>query len=259
MHGNLIIENLKIISSRYKFSEKILICPTFAIGHQILENLTREYSGFSWINFKVKTILALAEEIAEEEIYEKNLKKISFLETNFIIDEIFMDLAENARLKYFEKLLINTGIINAISGAIIELKFAGVDAGDLDDNFFINKNKAHDIKLIYKLYDEKLKSRYLADSPDIINIAVKKLNRINFSLEEFNSIKTINEASKHSLNIISDIDRSKVFIIFARYNIEKIEKDFIKLLCGQDLIVIGEKKVFGFKRPQKRLIPSDSF
>ena len=226
--GNLLIDSLVAISNENFLSEKILICPNFDIGYQILENLTR--SGNNWVNYKVKTIQSLAEDIAEEEIYKRNLKKISLLEINFLVDHIFTKLSEDNFLKYFEKHIINTGIINLISSNLLELKFAGISYPQLKDNYFINKNKANDLKLIYKSYEESLKEKYLIDSAGIINLALSR---------------------------ILSPDSQKIYIALAKYNYKKIEKDFLSLYCGDNLLIIGEEKVFNLKRPINRLSHSN--
>ncbi|MBN1298999.1 MAG: hypothetical protein JW997_04865, partial [Actinobacteria bacterium] len=131
-------KNLSIIAQRHFFAEKILVCPSFISGHQMLENLTREGGGFSWLNFKVKTVQALARELVQEHICRSGLKIISPIEAGFFIDEIFSGLAQRGKLKYFERQIINTGIIKAITSGLAELKYAGLKPEMLKDSFFIN-------------------------------------------------------------------------------------------------------------------------
>ena len=96
--NNVLIDSLKKISAENFLSEKIIICPSFNIGNQILENLAK--SGFSWINFKTETINSLAVRIAETEIYKRNLKVISLMEVNFLMDKVEKSFLKSKSLTY---------------------------------------------------------------------------------------------------------------------------------------------------------------
>ncbi|MHB1345879.1 MAG: hypothetical protein ACYCXK_00150, partial [Candidatus Humimicrobiaceae bacterium] len=110
---NNLINSLKAISAENFLAEKIIICPSFETGNQILENLVR--SGQNWINFKIGTIYSLAFRVVETKIHERNLKAITPAEISFLIDEIFIKLSLENTLKYFKKQTINTGLVKAIS------------------------------------------------------------------------------------------------------------------------------------------------
>ena len=52
MNSTLVV--LSEIIKQYPMDEKLLFVPSYSIGHQIGESLSR--SGTSWINLKVKTL-----------------------------------------------------------------------------------------------------------------------------------------------------------------------------------------------------------
>ena len=167
--NNLLIESLKSISRNNLLAEKIIISSSFDTGNQILENLVR--SGQSWINFKTETINSLAVKIAETEIYKRNLKAVSTVEINFLMDEVFTKLSEENFLKYFKKQAVNKGLIKALSENISGLKFAGITPEEINAGSMINKNKASDLKLIYRSYENILNEKSLIDPAGIISLA----------------------------------------------------------------------------------------
>ncbi|MHB1275479.1 MAG: PD-(D/E)XK nuclease family protein [Candidatus Humimicrobiaceae bacterium] len=230
--NNLLINSLKNISEQNFLTEKILVCPSFGIGNQILENLAK--SGCSWINYKTETINSLATQITETEIYERNLKAVSLMEINFLMDEIFTKLSEESALKYFKKHAVNKGIIKALSENITELKLAGITPEGLEDSFFINKNKASDLKLIFKRYENILKEKSLIDFAGIISLA--------------NAILTDNAVSK-----TCNPNKDKIFIVPAKNNFKKIERYFLNIISSNRLSVINEEKVYNLERPKNRL------
>lgn len=223
---NTLITKLNQIIQKYRFDEKILIVPGFDIGNQILQDLSRNNSG--WINFKAATVESLASEVAEEKLLKDKIEKISSIESDFLIDTIFTELAEEGSLKYFEKHIINTGIINAITDIIIELKMSAVSPQDLKKEDFIDPKKVEDIKLIFSRYEGTLKEKRLADTADIIAFACKILDS--------------NGAP----------DNSVKYIVLSRYANTPIEKKFLISISGNDLIIIGEEEVYGLTVPKNR-------
>ena len=240
--NNLLINSLKNISEQNFLTEKILVCPSFDIGNQILENLAK--SGCSWINFKTETINSLAVWTAEIEIYKRDLKAISLIEVNFLMDKIFTKLSEENALKYFKKNAVNKGIIKALSENITELKLAGITPEGLKDSFFINKNKASDLRLIFKGYENTLKEKSLIDYAGIILLA--------------NAVLALNAVSK-----TYEFSKDKIFIVPAKNNYKKIERDFLNSISSNRLIIISEEKAYNLERPKNRFdadnnIPADS-
>ena len=222
---NTLISKLKLISNKYKFIEKILVVPGFDIGHQILGNVAS--SGSGWINFKVATVASLSEEIIEEKLYKEKLDRISILESNFLVDEIFTKLSDLGRLKYFKKHTINTGIISSIANIIAELKSSEISYADLKNKYFVSSSKAEDLKLIFLEYEKMLKGNKLVDLADIINGACGLIKN-NINLED------------------------KKYIVLSRYTVSNVEKKFLVKLCGRNLIIVDEEEIYGIKDPKNK-------
>ena len=221
---NLLISGLNALIKKYRFQEKILITPSLYTGQQILQHLTRESPG--WINIRPSTAGLIAEDIAEPEMIKNDTRVISRVESNIIIDSIFSDLARESKLSYFKKNIINTGIIDAITAIIAELKMSGMVFTDLDTKHFINPQKAKDIKLMYRQYEETLAEKNLIDYPELINMSLGILGKKK---------KEKSEAK---------------YIVLSRYKNTPLEVELINAISGGAPIIIGEEKIYGLPEPK---------
>ena len=80
---NQTIKALSEIIKRHPLAEKLLFVPSYSMGHQIGELLSR--SGTSWINLRVTTVSGYAHELLALEIGVKRIRLIDFLEQLLII------------------------------------------------------------------------------------------------------------------------------------------------------------------------------
>ena len=223
---NCLILKLNQLNKKHRFDEKILIVPDHNTGNQILQDLSKNSPG--WINFKTATAGSLASEIAAPELLNSKIEKISSIESTFIIDTIFTELAEADSLMYFEKYIINSGIISAITAIIVELKMAGLSITDIKEEHFIDPNKGKDIKLIFSKYQDYLKEMGLADIADIIAAACMITDKSPVA------------------------DSSIKYIVLSRYANTPLEKKFINSISGSGPIIISEEDVYGIDRPKNR-------
>ena len=168
---NKLISELSSLNNKYPTAEKILIVPDYQIGHQILENLAR--SGTHWINFRLATPSSLASEVAEETIIKDKLEFLSGTENLAIVDDIFSRLWESAKLKYFKKHSVNKGIIEALSKTIRELRISGFTSDGIKKDYFVDKAKSDDIRLILSEYEKVLSKKRLIDGAGFLNEAFK--------------------------------------------------------------------------------------
>jgi hypothetical protein len=240
-----LISSLKKIATDHLFEEKILICPGFETGHQILQNLS--LTGQKWLNFHVKTLLSIAEETAAPKISASGKKRISFQGQIFLVDTIFSSLYSKKKLVYFEKLEINSGLVRAITRNINELKSAAVCPGDIMPEDFLVPGKGRDIKLIFSEYEHMLAEKNLLDRQDILNAAVKVLAA---------------KVSKPAANLKEGCS-ARLFIAPARFSLCLLEREFLDALLKSEpeskLIVLPEPYVAGVSRPKNRLAADDAF
>ncbi len=85
---NKTIQVLSEVIKENPLKEKLLFVPSYSIGHQIGEYLSR--SGTSWINLRMTTVSGYAHERAGLELGSKGIRLIDFLEQLLIIERYTM-------------------------------------------------------------------------------------------------------------------------------------------------------------------------
>ena len=84
---NQTLTALSEIIKRHPLEEKLLFVPSYSMGHQIGELLSR--SGTSWINLRATTVSGYAHEVLALEIGAKGIRLIDFLEELLIVEKIY--------------------------------------------------------------------------------------------------------------------------------------------------------------------------
>ncbi len=202
--------------------EKTLIVADRATGQHILQNLAR--TGTSWINFNVKIATSLAHELVEERFTVEGLRALSSLGSQAVIDSVFNALADAGSLKYFKKHPVNKGIVEALTRTVRELRLNGIMSNDLKKGCFIDPNKEADLRLILSEYEKTLEAQKLVDNARLFLMALEELRK----------------------------DKAKgvcKYFILTRQYMRGIEREFVKNLCGDDLIVIDEDPAIGLHVP----------
>ncbi len=219
---NNLISELADVSQKYPRAEKILIMPDYQTGRQALENLVR--SGTPWINFRVKTVESLATEFVKDALIEEGLERLSSVGMQLVVDSVFNDLADSKKLKYFEKHPVNKGMVEALTRTVRELRVSGINSGNLKKGCFLSLAKENDIRFILSEYEKTLKGKKLIDTAGLIEMAIANIGKD----------KETGECK---------------YLIFSRHYMRGIEKEFVKKLCGKELVVIKEDPVFGLDKP----------
>lgn len=231
---NKLIASLSEYCKKYPRDEKVFIVPNYQTGHQILEHLAR--SGVSWINFRLATVSSLALEIAGDILVSQKLRFINTVGTEAIVEGIFNELADAGKLQYFEKHPINKGMVEALTKTVRELRIAGIVSEQIKPGaikYAIKKEKENDIYLVLSSYEKMLAdSRFsgreenkLIDRAGVINLAMKNIGK-------------------------EPGNRTKQFCILPRHYLSGIEKEFIRKMCADNLIVLKEDEVYGLEQPE---------
>lgn len=162
------ILELKDFCRKNKLDEKLFIISSRSIGRQMINKMAR--NGFPSINLRSVTLKRLAFEILEKDIIEKETLIVDDILGNSLIIAILKDLAISYNDSFFKPGLINSKTAEEVYKTIIELKYSGLGA------FPTMK----DLDKIYSKYEEKLKSLNAMDHPDIIRVATKSSNVIEY-------------------------------------------------------------------------------
>ena len=81
---NETVQALAEICGQWQLDEKLLFVPSYSVGHQIGEVLSR--SGTSWINLRVTTVSGYAHERVGLEIGSKGIRLIDSVEQLLVVE-----------------------------------------------------------------------------------------------------------------------------------------------------------------------------
>ena len=118
--------------------EKILFVPSYSIGHQIGECLSR--SGTSWINLRVTTGSGYAQERVGLDLGSKGTRLIDFLEQLLIIERMYREACDlKPEDRYFEGAEEIPGILKCLTRAIHEMRMEGLGHKKINPKAFIDQ------------------------------------------------------------------------------------------------------------------------
>jgi ATP-dependent helicase/nuclease subunit B len=202
--------------------EKIFVVPTYQIGHQIGENLTK--AGHSWVNLRFVTLPSLAQEYVGFNIAQNNFIQIPESSAKILLNRVFSALLDEGRLDYFGELKPSPGIIRALHGTLFALRMAGITIDNLSADDFISTKKGNEIRLLLKTYEEELEKKRYIDLPGLYSLTLKNAGA-------------------------STGDKKYVFIL-QNSSLSHIENEFLRRIAGENLILVPQDPVMGIKRPR---------
>lgn len=218
-----IISALRDICREYPLKEKVLVTPDYRLGREVLSALSR--SAAPWVNFTLATASSLAGEIAGDAMVSQGLKRVSGAGIMAIVEDVFSDLSDSGRLRYFEKHQTNSGIINALTGVIMELRTKGIQPSSISEKDLIKPEKAGDIRLIFSEYEKRLREKKLVDKAGLTSLAIENLGKTR-------------------------PDQGREYVIFSRYYMSGLERRFMELVSKGRLHVVDDGQVVGIKPPK---------
>ena len=209
--------------------EKIFVVPSYQVGHQIGESLTK--SGNSWVNLRFVTLPSLAQEYAGFDTMEDDYSQISQSSAMILLNRVFSVLLDEGKLDYFGELKPSPGIIRALYGTLYALRMAGITVDDLSADDFINENKGNEIRLLLKKYEEELEKKRYIDLPGLYAMALT------------NALKPTGAST----------GGQKYFLILQNSSLSHLENKFFKKIAGENLVRIPQDPVMGIIRPRHYL------
>ena len=225
---NQLQKALSVIFNDHRLREKILIVPSFSLGHQITESLVRNDN--SYINLRINTLSSLAHEIIALDLVKESITVLSETSILIIIEDLFTEIRERND-SYFHNLEPKEGMVDALARALRELRMYGIRSDDLSPENFLSDKKGTEIKELLDKYESVLKDSHYADKPEILRRTVEKL-----------------KIEKSTTN-----DKLYLFLSDSPYTV--LEKEFIEALPGEK-VVLPHDKVKGFVFPQRYLEPA---
>jgi RecB family exonuclease len=168
-----LISRLAEVCREHLLTEKILVVPSLAIGHQIADAVAQ--SGTPWVNLRVETMRTLADAIAGFELAREGVTVLSRAQALAII-EYACDRTLGAD-SYFSALLGRPGLYRAIKRSIDDLRFAGIRPGSLPEGAFEDHRKAVDLARVVATYEQELADRKFIDRYGVLARAIDMLKK----------------------------------------------------------------------------------
>jgi RecB family exonuclease len=209
---NQTLKALSEVVKQFPLDEKLLFVPSYSIGHQIGECLSR--SGTSWVNLRVTTVRGYAQEMVALNLGSKGIRLIDFLEQLLIVERIYherCDLKPGDR--YFEGAEEIPGILKCLTRAIRETRMEGLTEKSIDPKAFTVPSKGKELVWLHKAYEDYLEENLVIDQAGLIEMAIEKM-----------------EMEKPT--------KGKRVLVLSDFPFSKLEKRLVRLLGGEDLVVL---------------------
>jgi len=220
---NILIQSLAEYCGEHLLDEKIFVVPSYQVGHQIGESLTK--AGHSWVNLRFATLPSLAQEYAGLDLSQGDVSQISESSAVILLNKVFSAFLDEGRLGYFGELKPSPGIIRALHKSLYALRMDGIKSDDLAPESFINEKKGQEIRLILKSYEEELERNKFIDLPGLYFQALESADN-------------------------NPVNQEKYFLILQNSSLSKLETEFLTKIAGENLILVPQDPVIGIERPR---------
>ncbi len=224
---NILLKNLARVSRDNPFADKKLVVPEYQSGHQLLEALAR--NGTGWMNIEPLTPGRLAADYAGDMLTGSDYRIAEPGELLSITAELLEEMRTKGELKYFSELEGIEGPAAILHGALMELRMAGVEAGSMDAGQFEDPRKGKELIALLGRYDKSLEGKGLFDQTWLYLKAIERLKQHDAS-------KSAAKASQ------------LLYLIPEQVAFNFLEYSFIELLSRDKRLVLQQEPVFGLSR-----------
>ena len=219
------IQILAEICGKYRFEEKLLIVPSYSIGHQIGECLAK--TDTSWINLRTTTVSGYAQELVSLDLSKNKIRLIDFHERLVILEKLYQSDEElGGSGCYFEGAANVSGILKCLGNTVHEMRMAGLSHKILDEKAFIIKEKGRELKRLLFVYDRFLEENRLIDHAGLIRLAMD----INKKEGKFR-------------------EKTQKIMVLSDFPLTSLEKALVRLAGGKNLTVIDHTRPLGLEFP----------
>ncbi|MGE5237440.1 MAG: PD-(D/E)XK nuclease family protein [Chloroflexota bacterium] len=169
---NELQKTLAEIMGREKTRAKVLLVPSFSVGHQITESLVR--SGVPYLNLRISTPLSLAHEVVALDLARESITYLPAGSLPLVIEDLLEDLQGRSDF-YFHGLADKEGVVRALARSVRDLRMSGIAAAELSPSQFVSDRKGSDIRELLGRYELLLQERKFADAASILSRSIDKL------------------------------------------------------------------------------------
>ena len=166
--GSRLIDALARACAQAPLEEKILIAPSLAVGHTLVERLARE--GHPWMNLRVETVRTLALALVGSELAREGLRLLSRAQALALVEQACAEFLTSK--SYFGQLRDRPGFHRALQRTFGEIRAAGLSSAGLPAAAFEDPRKLKELNGILARYDADLAKGRFIDSAAVLRRAV---------------------------------------------------------------------------------------
>lgn len=174
---NTLTHALRDHCAAHVFQEKILLAPSRRVGFQWLDAVA--LSGRPIFNVRADTFRHLALQLAGPELERRGLRLVTGLRLDVLVDRIVGELIDEVgdatQGAYLAGLIASPGLTRTVSGAIRELRLAGIDSAGMSTDGFEVERKGTEVRELLAAFERALQEKNLADYPMVLRMAVERL------------------------------------------------------------------------------------
>lgn len=190
--------------------EKVLVAPSLAVGHTLVERLARE--GSPWLHLRVETARTIALEIVGPALAREGLRLLSRAQALALVEQACTETLSPD--SYFGPLRDQPGFHRALQRTFDEIRAAGLTAAALPARAFGDARKVKELKRILARYDEDLARGGFIDGASVLRRALGVAER---------------DASRARYLVVDGVETSPV----ERRLIEKVAGDGLEILAAE--------------------------
>src|SRR5690349_12716749 len=132
-----LIEELARVCAELPVEEKVLVAPSLAVGHTLVERLARE--GHAPANLRVETLRTLALGAVGAELAHGGFRLLSRAQALALVEQACAETL--TPLSYFGRLRDRPGLHRALQETLDELRGAGLEPGAIPTSAFSDARK----------------------------------------------------------------------------------------------------------------------
>lgn len=213
-----LIDELAAVCREHFLTEKVLVVPSLAVGHQIADRVA--YEATSWVNLRAESTRSLADAVIGFDLVQEGRTVLSRAQALALVDAACdRVLKPNS---YFGKLADQQGLYRAVQRTIDDLRHAGARPAAVTESAFEDPRKRAELDAIVAAYEEELRERQFVDRAGVLQLAVEKLR-----------------SQKRQPSPAAD----SIWMLLGSFELTPIEQELIELLSNGRVQRVGSAEV----------------
>ncbi len=147
-----LVPRLSAICIEHLLTEKIVVAPSLAMGHQVADAVA--LGGTPWVNLRFETMRTLADRVAGFDIADRGMTILSRAQALAFIGRACDQVLDSS--SYFAALADRPGLHRAIQRTLDDLRHASIDLSAVSVRAFEDPRKAGDLLRIVEAYEREL-------------------------------------------------------------------------------------------------------